>query len=321
MLEWSRLDEAALRAMYRDRTPVASIAAALGRSEGAVRNRAYKLGITNRKDWTDEEIALVCAAYEGATVGEELGLDALADKLGRHKTNISRKARTLGLTDISRPMKRERKVRVPRLGHKGSAELKAGQSAAAKERIAKNGHPRGMLGKKHKAEARAAIAEQSRARWASYTEAERAAQRMKALKTLAERGLSVPGTRPRGTWKAGWRTVGGKRNYYRSRWEANYARWLQFLKDRGEIVDWEHEPQTFWFEKIMRGVRSYKPDFRVTERTQVTWHEVKGWMDSRSRTTLKRFAKYYPDEILILIRERQMKSLARNAGALIDGWE
>jgi hypothetical protein len=317
--DWSKLDDAALRAMYRDRLPVAAIAAALGRSDGAIRNRAYRLSITSHEnDWTPEEESAVREAYQTAEFGEELGLDALALKLGRHKTNISRKARSLGLTDISRPLKREPKVRVPKIGQEGSEELRAHQSALAKDRIAKNGHPRGMLGKKHRAEARRVIGEKSAARWAALTADERLALCDKMYRASAKRG---PPQIARGSWKAGWREIGGKRNYYRSRWEANYARWLQFLKERGEIVDWEHEPQTFWFEKIMRGVRSYKPDFRVTEREQITWHEVKGWMDSRSRTTLRRFAKYYPDEILYLVRLQPMKSLARNAGPMIEGWE
>ena len=40
---------------------------------------------------------------------------------------------------------------------------------------------------------------------------------------------------------------------------------LEWLKKNKQIKKWEHEPETFWFEGIMRGCRSYLPDFRVTE--------------------------------------------------------
>lgn len=124
----------------------------------------------------------------------------------------------------------------------------------------------------------------------------------------------------RGNWKAQWREIGGKRNYYRSAWEANYACYLQWLKERGEIQDWEHEPETFWFEAIKRGVRSYKPDFRVWENNgQSNLHEVKGWMCSRSKTTLKRMAKYHPQETIVLIQEKQYKAISKHK-ALIPGW-
>lgn len=103
-------------------------------------------------------------------------------------------------------------------------------------------------------------------------------------------------------WVQGWRNIGGKDNYYRSRWEANYARYLQLLKENGEIGEWEHEPDTFWFHAIKRGVRSYLPDFKVTHNNgDIVYHEVKGWYDKRSKTKLKRMAKYYPDVKLEVI--------------------
>lgn len=123
-------------------------------------------------------------------------------------------------------------------------------------------------------------------------------------------------------WKAGWRVVGDKRNYYRSRWEANYARYLEWLKEHGQIAGWQHEPETFWFESIKRGVRSYLPDFRVWENNGATvLHEVKGWMCPRSKTTLKRMAKYHPAETIVVIREKQYNEIARKVGLMIKEWE
>lgn len=121
---------------------------------------------------------------------------------------------------------------------------------------------------------------------------------------------------------AGWRTIGGKKNYYRSRWEANYARYLQWLMERGDIQNWEHEPKTYWFENIKRGVRSYLPDFGVTENNgKYMLHEVKGWMDPRSKTKLKRMAKYYPELEIILIDKTGYTSMSKMCSRLIEGWE
>jgi len=104
------------------------------------------------------------------------------------------------------------------------------------------------------------------------------------------------------TNKAAWREIGGKKHYYKSIWESNFARYLQFKKEKGQIKDWLYEPKDFWFEEIKRGVRSYKPDFCVEEADgKIIWYEVKGYYDSKSMTKIKRFKKYYPKEMLFLI--------------------
>jgi hypothetical protein len=123
-------------------------------------------------------------------------------------------------------------------------------------------------------------------------------------------------------WKAGWREVGCRRIYFRSAWEANYSRYLQWLLERGEIKAWDHEPETFWFEAIKRGVRSYLPDFRVVERSgAVIWHEVKGHMTPRSKTALARMAKYHPHVKILVVDRRQYDSVKRAVSKLIPGWE
>ena len=44
-------------------------------------------------------------------------------------------------------------------------------------------------------------------------------------------------------------------------------------------------------------------------------------MDARSRTTLKRMAKYHPQETIILIREKQYNSIARSVAPMVEGWD
>jgi len=97
--------------------------------------------------------------------------------------------------------------------------------------------------------------------------------------------------------------------------EFNYAMWLTFIRE-----PWEFEPKTFWFEKIKRGVRSYKPDFWLPQRKE--WHEVKGWMDPRSATKLNRMRIYYPQEKIILIQKDFFDDIERKGLCrLIPNWE
>ena len=122
------------------------------------------------------------------------------------------------------------------------------------------------------------------------------------------------------------RSNGGKREdldnrYFRSSWEANYARYLNWLISQGEIQGWEYEVDTFVFNGYMRGAVTYRPDFKVTEKDgSIVYHEVKGWMDGPSKTRLKRMAKEYPDVRVIVIGADEYKALSKWKG-LIPEWE
>jgi hypothetical protein len=111
--------------------------------------------------------------------------------------------------------------------------------------------------------------------------------------------------------------INGTTIYFRSKWEANYALYLDFLIDHKEILKWEFEPDTFMFEKIKLGTRSYTPDFKVFNNDgSFEYHEVKGYMDSKSKTKLKRFKKYYPDLKLSLIDSDTYKLLNKQIGKI-----
>jgi len=309
---WTPQDDEFLRANHGT-FEIKELAKMLGRSSGSLRGKISRMGIAKKESWTDAEERALVALYERAGHDGVLGLTAFSRSMGRDPKNVNRKARSLGLEgNPCRRLVEERKVYPNKFETR--EELLAAQSKATRDRIQKNGHPRGMLGKHHTASVRQQISVASAARWASLTEAERIAHTDKTMATIKANGGRTVAQLPRGTWKAGWREIGGKRNFYRSRWEANYARYLEWLKTLGEITEWQHEPETFWFEAIRRGVRSYKPDFRVWEKGSSCLHEVKGWMDDRSRTCLKRMAKYYPGEKVVLIDGRQYMGL-------IEGWE
>ena len=112
-------------------------------------------------------------------------------------------------------------------------------------------------------------------------------KRRKTLsKTIAEKmNLGIP---------VGFSTVRGGRRadldniFFRSSWEANYARYLNAVD-----VKWEYEKHSFEF-PIKRGTRFYTPDFYLPD--EHTWIEIKGRMEGTSKTKLSRFKKYYPDE-------------------------
>lgn len=124
------------------------------------------------------------------------------------------------------------------------------------------------------------------------------------------------------SWKQGWREVGGQKCYFRSGWEANYARYLQWQVENGHILKWEHEPKTFWFEGIKRGSVTYLPDFRVTLHDGTHyWLEVKGWMDARSKTKIKRFRKYFPEEQLKIADGAWFRKNNAKLSLIIKGWE
>lgn len=109
--------------------------------------------------------------------------------------------------------------------------------------------------------------------------------------------------------------------YFRSAWEANYARYLNWQVAQNMIKSWEYEPQTFVFHGVTRGALNYKPDFKVINLDDShEWHEIKGWMDAQSRAKLKRMAKFYPAEKLVVIDGPAYRGIAKWSG-LIDGWE
>ncbi len=110
--------------------------------------------------------------------------------------------------------------------------------------------------------------------------------------------------------------------FFRSKMEANYARYLNLIKSQGSIVNWEYEPRTFWFERIKRGVRSYTPDFLITLPDNSTYFvEVKGYMDAKSKTKLKRMGIYYPDIQIKVVGSNAYQEIKRTFSKMIATWE
>lgn len=107
---------------------------------------------------------------------------------------------------------------------------------------------------------------------------------------------------------------GGKRGdlnnqYFRSNWEANYARILNEQK-----IVWQYEPETF---QLSNGT-TYTPDFKTGDKRFV---EIKGWYDSDSKQKILLFLKEYPDYELELIGKTEYYSLRSLFKDIIPAWE
>ena len=80
------------------------------------------------------------------------------------------------------------------------------------------------------------------------------------------------------------------KQYFRSKMEANIARYYNYIK-----INWFYEPREYKFEKIKRGTKYYKPDFYLATPLRL-FVEVKGYFRPIDKTKLRRFKKYYPEE-------------------------
>lgn len=271
--------------------------------------------------WSDSEIEALRSAY--GNQDEPVSLAKLAGTLGRDKANVCRKARSLGLTNQNRKKTLLHKPPLVPL-FANSAARNAATSKRFKKLWAVREHPRGYAGHKHSSEALAKMSARIRESWRDpnsghNSEASRQRRSDNMLKRIAQGGSGM---------RSGYsRCRGGKRSdlgdrYFRSAWEANYARFLNFLQARGDILGWEYEPKTFEFHAIRRGTRMYTPDFHVTfPDGRCEWHEVKGWMDAASKTRLARMARYYPDEKIIVIGASWFKDAKRKIARMIPNWE
>lgn len=189
-----------------------------------------------------------------------------------------------------------------------------------KKIIKRDGHPRGFLGGKHTEESKKKMSEASKKMWSdekSYVNSEEYRQMLSDKSMKLQQSGKFKGRYSRS--KKGTYNINGKKIYFRSMWEANYALYLDFLiNQKQNIFKWEFEVDTFWFEQIKRGVRSYKPDFKVgLMNGEIEYHEVKGWMDGKSKTKLTRMAKYYPDVKIILVDQKPYKEIIKKLNGVI----
>jgi len=141
-----------------------------------------------------------------------------------------------------------------------------------------------------------------------------------SLKGRIPKNLYYPsnGQQPFGNIKRGHYDINGKEMFFRSKWEANYALYLDFLIKQKQIKKWEYEPDVFIFDKIKFGTRSYRPDFKIYNNDMtIEYHEVKGHMTARSKTQLKRMTKYFPKIRLIIIDAEMYKDIKKKLDGIL----
>lgn len=272
------------------------------------------MGIGNSNFWTEEEVDYLRGNYKSYNLQE------ISEYLGRDKTSVCGKAKSLGIE------RNHRKSENPSAYiKKTSEEIHAIRSESAKKNTYRtpkgfwNGkeHPRGMLGKSHSDGFKSEASKRSKEFWSNITDEKLDQRRLKQRFTKINNGTLNPMKNQSNPYS---RTKSGKRpdlnnTYFRSSWEANIARYFNFVG-----IKWEYEPKAFVFDTIRRGSVSYTPDFYLPDEDR--WVEVKGWMDQKSITKLKRFQKYYPDEFakLEIIGAEEYKAYQKYA-RLIPGWE
>jgi hypothetical protein len=259
----------------------------LGRTRKAITIKVFALGLDSKRDpfWSDIEIEYLKKVYEDAGDEQSIQYDVLEEKFGRLRSNICRKARELGLTNKNR-------VKTDLQKEENGIKMKKWHET--------HEHPRGMLGKHVSEKNKILYRQLYTGRKMNFTEEQLQGYRMRARETI---GKLMNGTNMYSRTKSGIR-ADLQNKFFRSSWEANYARILDF-----QNIKWLYEPKTFFFEGEQRGGTFIIPDFQLTELD--AWVEVKGWLDSRSKSKLTKFKKYYPlefEKLMLIIDGRHQKT-------------
>lgn len=270
------------------------------------------------RPWTQDECEALREAYRINEGSKAPWLKSIAKLFGRHPANVVRKALSLGcMTSLVRVRPFDLKSPFMQKKILSARQTREEKNKAISERMKvlwkRIPHPRGMLGKTHSVEIRERM---SASRIGVPKPPRTKEHRLKLSRSAAARLQGNPASFS----KRLNRGIFGRREdlggqFFRSRYEANYARFLNFSN-----IEWTYEKKTFWFDKIKRGVRSYTPDFYLPATNE--FHEVKGWMDARSKTKLKRMKKYFPEVKVVVVGGDWFKAANKQGMCrVVPGWE
>lgn len=294
-MEWNQAEIDFLIENYPDNGKL-YCANKLNKTEGSIRSKASTLGLKLNIE---------------STFFKEFQKRASASKIGKKRPNHS-----LLMKNYAKD------GRFPILTKERTLEDRIKSSKTIKNTLNTKGHPKGFLGKKHNEETKKKMGIMSKNRWddkESKFNSEEFRQKMSNKQSLYMQNKMKP-ENIYSNAKHGTIQVGDNIFFARSSWEANIACYFEFLKSKNEIKNWVHEPETFWFNDIKRGVRSYKPDFLITRNDNTSYYvEVKGYMDSKSKTKLDRMNRYYPKVEIDLIDQKRYYNIAKMKG-FIPNW-
>lgn len=172
-----------------------------------------------------------------------------------------------------------------------SEKQKKKLSICMKVFILENWHPKWMLGKKHTQKTKEIISANSVLWNSNVSSAERKMIVNKSKKTKIMRWTYFNTFRSENCYSRtkSWKRKDIDNKFFRSWTEANFARYLNFIK-----LPFEFETKEFSFEKIKKWSRFYICDFYIPSKD--IYYEVKWWLDPKSITKFKRMKKYYPNE-------------------------
>jgi len=237
----------------------------------SVWERLKKLGIEDKDKWTKEQLRILRNTYSHNTTSP-LNLRKLSQIIGKSKTSISRKARGIGL--------------VTNYNRTKDITVKLNLSLRMKERAKKHQYNHGfreiricpICGK-----------------FFDTTHSN------EAISCSANCSYQLPRRKERFSNRRGGKRADLNNIYFRSSWEANYARYLNYLIKQGNIIKWEFEPTTF----PLKNGNLYTPDFRITFSTgHIEYHEVKGWDYPKGIIARQQFNHCFPHLKLILINQQ-----------------
>lgn len=309
----SKIDIDTLMLLYDEHKTLDAVAAIVGLNRASIHERLQKAGYepTYIKYYTDAERGIIREAYTNA-VDAAFDLKTLATRLNRPAFSVCREARKMGLTDMKRPSTESVREKI---------------IERAKLLWLEHPHPRGFLGGRHSDVMRQEMSIRVREEWeiakATGTKWMSEENLQKYSDLMSERAAqrsasSSPYSRGKRGKRADLNDV-----YFRSSWEANYARYLNLMMREDLVEWWGYETKRFSFPTIKRGTRTYAPDFEVKYRDTYysVFVEVKGWMDEASKRRLSFMAQYHPEITLNVVGAKEYKELKLRWSRFIEHWE
>lgn len=152
-----------------------------------------------------------------------------------------------------------------------------------------------FYGRKHSEETKIKISEGGKGREVSFETRQKLSENRKHY--LLDHPTSlIKNIRSNGKW---YNRLDGSEIWLRSSYEVRVAIMLDKLN-----TTWIYEPEAFI---INDNKTTYRPDFYLPDLD--VWWEIKGWMDDNSRYKINSFINKYPDRIMRILKEDEIKKL------------
>lgn len=243
----NNVDREALSAAYGRLGNVHKAAAECGVSHSVAHRRLKAWGVMRGQNLITQADREMVRAYYQQTNPRDFDLATLALRLGRTRAVVSRLAGEMGLSDPTRPK---------------STKGVLAMTAAVQGKWSRAPHPKGFAAKTHGEGARAIMSERARAAWVVAKATATIWMTPENLQNMSDKASARMALQT--GENAYSRARGGRRAdigpmYFRSAWEANYARYLNWLLARGEIDRWEYEPENL----LVRSDQARRPKLQA----------------------------------------------------------